>query len=154
MECKILRNWRRLPPSKNWYCLTETGFRAATWHYREGRPPADCGRNSSCSWHHSENELLQIGYFKDSSEPDSLQRDSKPDASAVKLELIGRRSGDLLSVLMKAGSALAQAMAVCWLEGGQVSTCNQPVCGLDTLDLYLELWSGEQFPMTAGALSW
>ncbi|GBM09071.1 hypothetical protein AVEN_245396-1, partial [Araneus ventricosus] len=29
-------------------------------------------------------------------------------------------------------------------------SCNQPVCGLYTL----ELWSGEQFPMTAGALSW
>ncbi|GBM97398.1 hypothetical protein AVEN_822-1 [Araneus ventricosus] len=30
----------------------------------------------------------------------------------------------------------------------------QPTCGLDTLALYLELLSGEQFPMTAGALSW
>ncbi|GBO20097.1 hypothetical protein AVEN_178687-1 [Araneus ventricosus] len=28
------------------------------------------------------------------------------------------------------------------------------VCGSDTLDLYLELFSGEQVPMTAGALSW
>ncbi|GBN35375.1 hypothetical protein AVEN_242636-1 [Araneus ventricosus] len=36
----------------------------------------------------------------------------------------------------------------------QVSACNQPVCGLDTLDLHLELWSVEQFPVTAGALSW
>ncbi|GBM00437.1 hypothetical protein AVEN_179242-1 [Araneus ventricosus] len=45
-------------------------------------------------------------------------------------------------------------MAVCWLEGGQVSACNKPVCGLDTWDLHLELWSGEQFSMTAGALSW
>ncbi|GBM40260.1 hypothetical protein AVEN_201153-1 [Araneus ventricosus] len=36
---------------------------------------------------------------------------------------------------MKAGSALVPVMAVCWLEGGQVSPCNQPVCGLDTLDL-------------------
>ncbi|GBM39788.1 hypothetical protein AVEN_25006-1 [Araneus ventricosus] len=54
---------------------------------------------------------------------------------------------------MKVGSALAPVMVVCWLEGGQVRACKQPVCGLDTLDLHLELWSGEQFPMKAGALS-
>ncbi|GBM11193.1 hypothetical protein AVEN_133924-1 [Araneus ventricosus] len=45
-------------------------------------------------------------------------------------------------------------MAVCCLEEGQVSACNRSVCSLDTLDLRLELWSGEQFPMTAEALSW
>ncbi|GBM14935.1 hypothetical protein AVEN_77329-1 [Araneus ventricosus] len=28
---------------------------------------------------------------------------------------------------MKVGSALVPVMAVCWSEGGQVSTCNQPV---------------------------
>ncbi|GBN61048.1 hypothetical protein AVEN_131412-1 [Araneus ventricosus] len=50
---------------------------------------------------------------------------------------------------MKAGSALVPVMAVYWLEGGQVSACNQPVC-----DLHLELYSGEKFPMTAAALSW
>ncbi|GBL83403.1 hypothetical protein AVEN_110706-1 [Araneus ventricosus] len=55
---------------------------------------------------------------------------------------------------MKAGSAFVPVMAVCWLEGGQVSACNQPVCSLDTLDLHLVSWSGEQFPMTAGALLW
>ncbi|GBN78193.1 hypothetical protein AVEN_20715-1 [Araneus ventricosus] len=66
----------------------------------------------------------------------------------------GGRSGDLLCFLMKAGSAFVPVMAVCWLEGGQVRVCNQPVCGLDTLDLHLELWSGEQFPMRAGALLW
>ncbi|GBM52630.1 hypothetical protein AVEN_16743-1 [Araneus ventricosus] len=38
----------------------------------------------------------------------------------------------LLCFLKKAGSALVPVMAVCWLEGGQVSVCNQPVCGLDT----------------------
>ncbi|GBL95403.1 hypothetical protein AVEN_154805-1 [Araneus ventricosus] len=54
----------------------------------------------------------------------------------------------------ESSSALVPIMAVCWLEGGQVSACNQPVCGLDTLDLHLDLWSGEQFPMTAEALSW
>ncbi|GBN93100.1 hypothetical protein AVEN_65520-1 [Araneus ventricosus] len=56
--------------------------------------------------------------------------------------------------LMKLGSALVLVMAVCWLEGGQVSACNQPVCVLDTLDIHLALWSEEQFPMAAGALSW
>ncbi|GBL78201.1 hypothetical protein AVEN_42769-1 [Araneus ventricosus] len=60
----------------------------------------------------------------------------------------------LLCFLMKACYTLVPVMAVCWLEGNQMSACNQPVCGLDTLDLHLELWSGEQFPMTAGALSW
>ncbi|GBN18813.1 hypothetical protein AVEN_167374-1 [Araneus ventricosus] len=54
---------------------------------------------------------------------------------------------------MKTGSALVPVIAACWLEGGQVSSCNQPVCGLDALDRHLELWSGEQFPMTVGALS-
>ncbi|GBN67050.1 hypothetical protein AVEN_132463-1, partial [Araneus ventricosus] len=66
------------------------------------------------------------------------------DMSDVKLEPIGGRIGDLLCFLMKAGSALVPVMAVCWLEGGQVSACNQPVCGLHTLDLHLGLWSGEQ----------
>ncbi|GBM83466.1 hypothetical protein AVEN_138319-1 [Araneus ventricosus] len=53
---------------------------------------------------------------------------------------------------LRPGSALVPVIAVCRFEGGQVSACNQPVCGLDTLDVHLELWSGEQFPMTAGAL--
>ncbi|GBM10965.1 hypothetical protein AVEN_171445-1 [Araneus ventricosus] len=76
------------------------------------------------------------------------------DVSGVNLELIGERSGDLLCFLMKAGPALVPVMAVCWLEESQVSACIQPVCSLDTLDLHLDLYSGEQFPMTAGALSW
>ncbi|GBM76784.1 hypothetical protein AVEN_48255-1 [Araneus ventricosus] len=49
------------------------------------------------------------------------------------------RSGDLLCFLMKAGSALVPVMAVCWLEGGQVSASNQPVCGLDTWNYGLGL---------------
>ncbi|GBN23883.1 hypothetical protein AVEN_145391-1 [Araneus ventricosus] len=76
------------------------------------------------------------------------------NGSGVKLELIGGRSGYLLCFLMKAGSVLVPVVATCWLEGGQVSACNQPVCSLDTLDLHLELWPGVQFPMTVGALSW
>ncbi|GFV78576.1 transposable element Tc1 transposase [Trichonephila clavipes] len=32
------------------------------------------------------------------------------------------------------------------------NACNRTVCGLDTLDLHLESWSGEQFSMTAGIL--
>ncbi|GFW40399.1 phospholipid-transporting ATPase [Trichonephila clavipes] len=53
---------------------------------------------------------------------------------------------------MKSGSALFPVIAVCWSEGDQENACNQTVCGQDTLDLQLESWSGEQFPMTAGAL--
>ncbi|GFV66233.1 HTH_Tnp_Tc3_2 domain-containing protein [Trichonephila clavipes] len=33
------------------------------------------------------------------------------------------------------------------------NACNQTVSGLDTLDLYLMSWSGEQFPMTPGTFS-
>ncbi|GFV62417.1 HTH_Tnp_Tc3_2 domain-containing protein [Trichonephila clavipes] len=69
-------------------------------------------------------------------------------------ELIGRWSGDLLRFLMKSGSALVPVMAVCWSEGGRGNACNQTVSGLDTLDQHLESWSGKQFPMTAGAISW
>ncbi|GFW15103.1 uncharacterized protein TNCV_172501 [Trichonephila clavipes] len=69
-------------------------------------------------------------------------------------ELIGGRSGDLLVFQMKAGSALETVMALCWSERGQRNTCNQTVCSLDSLDLHLELWSREQFAMTAGALFW
>ncbi|GBM83997.1 hypothetical protein AVEN_110128-1 [Araneus ventricosus] len=49
---------------KERYCLKKTGFRAAKWHYRVGSPPClaygygasyrVCGKNSSCSWHHSD----------------------------------------------------------------------------------------------------
>ncbi|GFT58477.1 uncharacterized protein TNCV_3656471 [Trichonephila clavipes] len=52
---------------------------------------------------------------------------------------------------MKAGSALLPGIAMCWSEGSQENACNQTVCSLDTLNLHLESWSGEQFPMTAGA---
>ncbi|GBO07957.1 hypothetical protein AVEN_220591-1 [Araneus ventricosus] len=67
------------------------------------------------------------------------------DVSVVKLEIIGGRSGDILCFLMKAGSALVPVMAVRWLDGGQVSACNQPICSLETLDLHLELWSGKSY---------
>ena len=40
-------------------------------------------------------------------------------SSGVKPELSGGRSGDLLCFLMKAGSALAPVMAVCWSKEGQ-----------------------------------
>ncbi|GFV33580.1 uncharacterized protein TNCV_4566951 [Trichonephila clavipes] len=42
---------------------------------------------------------------------------------------------------------------MCWSEGGQGNTFNQTLCGLDTLDLHLESWSGEQFPTIARAHS-
>ncbi|GFV77030.1 phospholipid-transporting ATPase [Trichonephila clavipes] len=71
--------------------------------------------------------------------------------SGVKPELIGERR-DLLYFLTKAGSALVPVMVVCWSEGGQENACSQTVFGLDTLVLYLESWSWEQFPMIAGAL--
>ncbi|GFT05101.1 HTH_Tnp_Tc3_2 domain-containing protein [Trichonephila clavipes] len=65
---------------------------------------------------------------------------------------------DLLCFRMKAVSALEPVMNACGSEGGQGNTCNQVVCGRDTLDLHLGSWSVEQFPiyiyMTAGALSW
>ncbi|GFW16173.1 uncharacterized protein TNCV_4263381 [Trichonephila clavipes] len=69
------------------------------------------------------------------------------DASHVKMELIGERRGDLLCFLMRAGSPLVPVMTVCWSEGGQGNASNQTDCGLDTLDLHLESWSGEQFPI-------
>ncbi|GFV09289.1 hypothetical protein TNCV_1868971 [Trichonephila clavipes] len=72
---------------------------------------------------------------------------------ASKPELIEERSGDLLSFLRKANSALMSVMAVCWSKGGQ-GTCNQTVGGQITLDPQLQSWSGEQFPMIPGALLW
>lgn len=39
------------------------------------------------------------------------------------------------------------------LEEQHETSCNKSVCNLDTLDPHLELLSGEQFPVTAGALS-
>ncbi|GFU41404.1 HTH_Tnp_Tc3_2 domain-containing protein [Trichonephila clavipes] len=53
---------------------------------------------------------------------------------------------------MKEGSALVPVMTMYWSEGRQSKACNQIVCGLYTLDLHLEPWSGKQFPMTTGAL--
>ncbi|GFU92278.1 hypothetical protein TNCV_1338591 [Trichonephila clavipes] len=41
------------------------------------------------------------------------------DASGVKPEVNGGRSGGLLSFLIKADSALAPVRIVCWSEGGQ-----------------------------------
>ncbi|GFX19762.1 HTH_Tnp_Tc3_2 domain-containing protein [Trichonephila clavipes] len=78
------------------------------------------------------------------------------NSSGIKPELIGECSADLLCFLRKACSALVPEMAMCWSKGGQGSVCNQTICGLDTLDLRLESWSGERFLiyMTAGALSW
>ncbi|GFW14935.1 hypothetical protein TNCV_4658961 [Trichonephila clavipes] len=74
-------------------------------------------------------ELLDIGYFKNSSEPGILYRVfhllqaiSVCDASGVNLELIRGRSGYLLYFLMKAGSAFVPVMVVLGSEGGQEAT--------------------------------
>ncbi|GFV66358.1 transposable element Tcb1 transposase [Trichonephila clavipes] len=48
---------------------------------------------------------------------------------------------------MKVGSALVPVMVLCWSEGGQGNASNQTICGLDTLELYLESWYGDQFPI-------
>ncbi|GFS57899.1 hypothetical protein TNCV_2909741 [Trichonephila clavipes] len=92
------------------------------------------------------NELLEIGYFK--AICSMYSTDSKPllfltltVSSQSSLE--GRWSGDLLCFVMKAGSVLVSVMAMCWSDGGQGNTCNQTVRDLDTLDLYLDSWSGE-----------
>ncbi|GFV12271.1 uncharacterized protein TNCV_1537671 [Trichonephila clavipes] len=53
---------------------------------------------------------------------------------------------------MKTSSALVPVMAVWWLNRSHVIACNQSICDLGTLDLHLELQSGEQVLMTAGAL--
>ena len=44
-------------------------------------------------------------------------------------------------------------MAMRWIENDQERGYNHPVCGLETLDLHLELQSRGHFPVTAGALS-
>ncbi|GFW15771.1 hypothetical protein TNCV_3582691 [Trichonephila clavipes] len=56
------------------------------------------------------------------------------DASGVKPELIGERSGDVLRFLMKAGPALMSVMTLCWPERVQGNAFNQTICDLDTLD--------------------
>ncbi|GFV73519.1 HTH_Tnp_Tc3_2 domain-containing protein [Trichonephila clavipes] len=73
-------------------------------------------------------------------------------AIGVKLELIGGWNGDRLC-FMKVGPTLVPVLPLCWSEGCQGNACNQAINSLDTLDIHLESWHGESFPMTAGALS-
>lgn len=54
-----------------------------------------------------------------------------------KRELIGGRSSDLLCFVIKACSTFVSVMAVCSLHEVQVNAWNQPLCGLDMLDLHL-----------------
>lgn len=61
---------------------------------------------------------------------------------------------DLLGFLIKAGSLLVSVIAVCWPEGNRGSIYSQTVCGGETMDLALELCSGEKFYITIGILSW
>ncbi|GFX71356.1 hypothetical protein TNCV_2453671 [Trichonephila clavipes] len=91
-----------------------------------------CEKVLPVSWCRS--ELLEIGYYKDSSEPGTLypvfhclQAIGVCDASGVKSKLNGGWIGDLLCFLMKAGSALVPMMAMCWSEGGQGNACNQTI---------------------------
>ncbi|GFS78053.1 HTH_Tnp_Tc3_2 domain-containing protein [Trichonephila clavipes] len=100
---------------------------AATWHYREGRPPYSA---YSCD-----------DSYCVSSEPYCI---CGRNFQWMLPELIGGRNRDLLCFLLKTGSALVPVVVVCWSEGGQENASNHTVCGLDTLDLHLEPWSGEQ----------
>lgn len=65
--------------------------------------------------------------------------DSKCDVSCMKLEVTGERNGYLLCFQIKGGSVLVSLMARCWLKVVQLRDCNEPVCDLDTLDLYMKL---------------
>lgn len=78
--------------------------------------------------------MLQICYLKVNSEPDTLyhqfhwiQTTDVCDVSGVKLDLIGGRIGDLLCFLMNAVPGLVPVTSVCWLQGCQMSICNQLV---------------------------
>lgn len=100
-----------------------------------------------------QNKLLEIGYFKNSSESGALkhafhwlQATTVCNAgSGLKTKLVGGRSTDLRCILMKAGSVLVPVMAMCWSKAKEGNAFNQIICGPDIKDLHLESWSGSNF---------
>lgn len=154
--------------------LLKNCFKAGTWHYCEVCPSClayGCGisygvcRKIGTPVFTSNYYILVTSRIAPTQTLCSVHSTISCDVRGVNLELIRGRSGDLLRFIMKY-KMLCFMMVLLWhqrwpkqmasssLEWCLANSCNQPVCGLNTLDLQVDILSHEQFPMTVGTLSW